>query len=183
MTRNALLSALVVLTSLLLGAIQAGCVGANGVSPRFLPTLKRPEPPLTASNALGLYDSARDASLRLVIEGLDADQTGQPSRALAKYQRAIRVDPTNPFAFLALARHHLEAESTDEASAFLDQARSLFETEGRLGSSVDVWGLGLRAGIDRARGRTERADALFLEARRLAPWIWGDERLSAAELR
>ena len=138
---------------------------------------------LTASSALGRYDAARDGSLRLVIEGLDEDQSARPARALAKYQRAIRVDPTNPFAFLALARYHLEGNSVDEAGAFLDQARALFEAQGDLGPSVDVWGLGLRAGIDRARGRDERADALFDQARRLSPEIWGDERLAARELR
>jgi tetratricopeptide (TPR) repeat protein len=118
-----------------------------------------------------------------VIAGLDEDTAGRPSRALASYQRAVRVDPTNPFAYLALARHHLEAGSVDEASAFLDQARSLFEAQQRLGPSVDVWGIGLRAGIDRAESRDELADARFEMARELAPEIWGDERLSAAELR
>jgi Tfp pilus assembly protein PilF len=121
--------------------------------------------------------------LRLVISGLDEDTAGRPSRAIASYQRAVRVDPTNPFAFLALSRHHLEGGSPDEASAFLDQARSLFESQQRLGPSVDVWGLGLRAGIDRAEGRDDRADAYFDRARALSPEIWGDERLSAAELR
>lgn len=162
--------------------IQMGCANGQIYVPRS-PGLRPTVAPLTATRAIGGYDSARDASLRLVIEGLDADQRGDASRALAKYQRAIRVDPTNPFAFLALSRHHLEGDSTDQASAFLDQARSLFETQGRLGPAVDVWGLGLRAGIDRARGRNARADALFLEARQLSPSIWGDERLSAAELR
>ena len=156
-----------------------GCVAGERYAPRFDAAAR----PLTATSALGHHDAARDASLRMVIEGLDEDQAGRPSRALGKYQRAIRVDPTNPFAFLALARHHLEGGAADEASAFLDQARSLIESQGELGSAVDVWGLGLRAGIDRARGRNERADALFAEARRLAPRIWGDERLSARELR
>ena len=176
---------LLFLLSLSLVAIQLGCGNGSIYVPQSLPGLRPtpPPPPLTVTRALGGYDSARDASLRLVIEGLDDDQRGQPSRALGKYQRAIRVDPTNPFAFLALSRHHLEGASTDEASAFLDQARALFETQGRLGPAVDVWGLGLRAGIDRARGRDARADALFLEARQLSPSIWGDERLSAAELR
>ncbi len=139
--------------------------------------------PLTAAGAIGLYDAARDASLRLVVEGLDNDDQGAPSRALASYQRAIRVDPTNPFAFLALARHHLEADSIEDASAFLDQSRALFESQGRLGPAVDVWGLGLRAGIDRAAGNDLRAERLFDRARQLSPTIWGDERLSAAELR
>lgn len=156
-----------------------GCVAGQ----RYVPTLRVSEPPLTASAALGRYDSARDASLRLVIEGLDEDQSGRPARALAKYQRAVRVDPTNPFAFLALARHHLEGNSSGQASAFLDQARALFEAQGALGPSVDVWGLGLRAGIDRAQGKRARANELFDQARALSPSIWGDERLSAAELR
>jgi len=157
----------------------AGCVAGG----RFSLGSGSSSTPLTASGAIGLDDAARDASLRLVISGLDEDAAGRPARALASYQRAVRVDPTNPFAFLALARHHLEAGSLAEAAAFLDQARSLFESQQRLGPSVDVWGLGLRAGIDRAEGRNDRADALFDRARTLSPEIWGDERLAAAELR
>ncbi len=162
-----------------LGLVLSGCVAGQRYVPGFAPTVE----PLTASAALGLYDSTRDASLRLVIAGLDEDASGQPSRALASYQRAIQVDATNPFAFLALARHHLEDGSFEEASAFLDQARSLFESEQTLGPAVDVWGLGLRAGIERGLGRNERADSLFERARLLSPSIWGDERLSASELR
>ena len=150
---------------------------------RNQPTPMRSAPPLTASHALGLTDPARDASLRLVMTGLDEDEAGRPGRARARYQRAIRVDPTNPFAYLALARHHLEGGSLDEASAFLDQARTLFESEGQRGPGVDVWGFGLRAGIERGRGRDERADRLFDRARALAPEMWRDERLAPGELR
>ena len=141
------------------------------------------ELPLTATRALGEVDATRDASLRLVIEGLDEDASGRPGRALARYQRAVRVDSTNPFAYLALARHHLEGASVDEASAFLDQARSLFESSQRLGAAVDVWGVGLRAGIDRERGRDDDANRRFAIARQLSPEIWDDETLSPAELR
>lgn len=169
---NALLR--VVVVSLVAGSVVA-CAGLNrpGLSER----------PLTASAALGQTDPTRDASLRLVIAGLDEDTAGRPGRALASYQRAVRVDSTNPFAYLALARHHLDAGSIDAASAFLDQARSLFESQQRLGPSVDVWGIGLRAGIDRAEFRDELADSRFDQARRLSPEIWNDEQLSAAELR
>jgi tetratricopeptide (TPR) repeat protein len=139
--------------------------------------------PLTATGALGQGDARRDASLRLVIAGLDEELEGRPARALASYQRAVRVDSTNPFAYLALARHHLEAGSLDEANAFLDQARARFEAEGRLGPEVDVWGIGLRAGIDRAQGREDLAVPRFEAAQALSPGIWRDERLSAAELR
>jgi tetratricopeptide (TPR) repeat protein len=142
-----------------------------------------PERPLTASAALGRYDARRDASLRLVIAGLEADAVGDAARAIASYQRAVRLDATNPIAFLALARHHLAAGDPEEASAFLDQARALFESEGELGPAVDVWGFGLRAWIDRAEGRDADADARFEAARRLAPEIWSDELLSADELK
>jgi tetratricopeptide (TPR) repeat protein len=150
--------------------------------PYFAP-LPAPEPPLTASAALGRYDARRDGSLRLVIEGLAADSAGDPSRALASYQRAVRLDATNPLAFLALARHHVATGNPEEASAFLDQARALFESEGELGSSVDVWDVGLRAWIDRAQGREDEADSRFDAARALSPEIWRDELLSAEELR
>ncbi len=163
------------------GLVASGLTACAGLNP--FSSLGRTERPLTTSAALGQTDSTRDASLRLVIAGLDDDSTGRPARALAGYQRAVRVDPTNPFAYLALARHHLEAGSVAEAIAFLDQARSLFESQQRLGPSVDVWGIGLRAWIDRVESRDQQADARFDSARTLSPEIWGDERLSAAELR
>lgn len=141
------------------------------------------EPPLTASAALGRYDARRDASLRLVIAGLDADAAGDPARGLASYQRAVRLDATNPIAFLALARHHVANGDPEEASAFLDQARALFESEGELGSSVDVFGIGLRAWIDRAEGHDAEADSRFQAARELSPEIWRDELLSADEMK
>lgn len=149
-------------------------------SPAPTPT---PEPPLTASAAIGRYDARRDASLRLVIDGLEADSLGEASRALASYQRAVRLDSTNPIAYLALARHHVASGNPEDASAFLDQARALFESEGELGTSVDVWGIGLRAWIDRAQGRDDDADSRFQAARELSPEIWRDELLSADELR
>jgi len=155
------------------------CIGCARLAPAPL----EPVTPWTASAALGQGDARLDASLRLVIAGLDEDEAGRPARALASYERAVRIDPTNPFAYLALARHHLEAGSLFEASAFLEQARALFESQGRLGPDVDVWGIGLRAGIDREEGREELAVTRFEAARALSPRIWADEQLSAAELR
>jgi tetratricopeptide (TPR) repeat protein len=172
--RPAIVSGLAALSSFVL----AGCAGVGVSTP-----LHRSEAPLTASRALGQGDATRDASLRLVIAGLDEDEAGRPSRAVASYQRAIRVDSTNPFPYLALARHHLEYGSVGEASAFLEQSRALFEAEGRLGPDVDVWGLGLRAWIDRGMGRESAADARFDAARELSPEIWADELLSADEMR
>ncbi|MFP6655456.1 MAG: tetratricopeptide repeat protein [Myxococcota bacterium] len=169
------------LTIVLGTAIQlAGCAGVPSSTSTLTSAGKVP---LTVSRALGHLDSTRDASLRLVIAGLDADTAGRPGRALASYQRAVRVDPTNPFAFLALARHHLEGASVDEAGAFLDQARSLFENSRGLGDAFDTFGIGLRAGIARERGRGDEAALNFELARILSPEIWNDEWLSPAELR
>ncbi len=167
--------------ALLVALVASGLTACTGLNlPR---SLGGRDAPLTTSAALGATDSTRDASLRLVIAGLDDDSAGRAGRALASYQRAVRVDPTNPFAYLALARHYLEADSPAEASAFLDQARSLFESQQQLGPSVDVWGIGLRAWIDRLESRDDPADSKFHAARALSPEIWRDERLSAAELR
>jgi tetratricopeptide (TPR) repeat protein len=167
--------------SALAGMVLMSLAACTGLE--FSGTRIGPARPLTVSAALGRVDSRRDASLRLVIEGLDEDTAGRPARALASYQRAVRVDSTNPFAYLALARHHLESASPEEASAFLDQARSFFESDQGLGSRVDVWGIGLRAGIDRQLGHHDQANSRFELARRLSPEIWDDERLSSAELR
>lgn len=175
---NPLLRPLSIVLICFVVALLAGCAGV-----KLAAVLRPSEPPLTATAALGLTDSARDASLRLVIVGLDDDSAGRPTRALASYQRAVRLDPTNPFAYLALARHYVENDSPDEADAFLDQARSIFESEQQLGPAVDVWGIGLRAWIDREQHRDEQADLRFNEARALSPEIWRDEKLSAAELR
>jgi hypothetical protein len=156
----------------------AGCTG--------MPMARSPvasKVPLTVSRALGHLDSTRDASLRLVIAGLDEDAAGYPSRALASYQRAVRVDSTNPFAFLALARHHLDGASLDEAGAFLDQARALFENSRGLSDVFDTFGIGLRAGIARERGWEDEAASSFGLARISSPEIWLDEWLSPRELR
>ncbi|HKK50920.1 MAG TPA: tetratricopeptide repeat protein [Myxococcota bacterium] len=165
--------------------LLVGClvwaVGCAGLAPSALAPSRTV--PLTASGALGEGDARRDASLRIVITGLDEDASGRPDRARAHYQRAVRVDSTNPFAYLALARHHLEQGSPSEAEAFLDQARALFEAQDRLGPEIGVWGLGLRGGIDRALGRDASAEESFEAARRLAPEVWSDGRLSASELR
>lgn len=168
----------VALALLLAFGLLLGCAGfgtSTGLPDRAVP--------LTTSASLGQGDARRDASLRLVIAGLDEDAAGRPGGALARYERAVRVDATNPFAYLALARHHLEAGDPGQAQAFLDQARALFEAQGSLGPEVDVWGMGLRAGIERALGREDQAERYLDAARALSPEIWGDERLSAEELR
>jgi tetratricopeptide (TPR) repeat protein len=163
---------IVAITLLLAFGLLLGCAGfgtSTGLPDRATP--------LTTSASLGQGDARRDASLQLVIAGLDEDAAGRPGGALARYERAVRVDATNPFAYLA------QAGDPGRAEAFLDQARALFEAQGSLGPEVDVWGMGLRAGIERALGRDDQAERYLDAARALSPEIWGDEQLSAEELR
>jgi tetratricopeptide (TPR) repeat protein len=139
--------------------------------------------PIRISDQLGLGDPARRASMRLVVEGLDSDVIGRRDRAQGSYERALQVDPTNAFAYLALARHHLDGSTGEGATDLLDQASALFESEGLLEPEVDVHLIGLRGRAMHAEGRGEAAVLYLEQARELAPDVWRDGYLSAEELR
>jgi tetratricopeptide (TPR) repeat protein len=128
-------------------------------------------------------DAARRASTRVALEGLDADARGEPEAALERIETALRIDPTNPWAFLALARHRAEGIAPEAALAPLDQAETLLRLEGELDPRVEVHLLGLRGVAVAASGDAERGRALVREAARRSPATWGDGRLDAAELR
>lgn len=138
--------------------------------------------PLRISEVLGEGDPARRASIRLVVQGLESDMQGEMDHAQGSYERAIQVDATNPYAYLALARHHLDGREPRRAVQLLDQAAALFEAEGANDPRVDVHMMGLRGRAYHALGRGEDG-VLYLEyARDLAPTVWSDGYLSAAEL-
>jgi len=139
--------------------------------------------PVRVSHLTQIGDSRRQASQRLVVAGLESDAAGQGERALATYERALRVDGTNPYAYLALARYWIEAGDPERGVSFLDQAEVLLDAsgEGTLGARVHVVGLRGRAGTLREHSG-EAADQLR-QAADLAPQVWGDGILSADELR
>ena len=112
-------------------------------------------------------DARRRASNRLVGEAL-SDSLADTPRAQERIRRAIQIDPTNPWAYLALAREKVSRGEYEAAWAALDQteARLLVEGEIPLGAQAHLSGL---------RGRAE--------AERLAPEAWSDQHLDAAELR
>ncbi|MCH2186541.1 tetratricopeptide repeat protein [Myxococcota bacterium] len=139
--------------------------------------------PMRISQALGQGDPARRASIRLVVQGLDEDEAGRPQRARGSYERALQVDPTNPYAYLAMARHELELGESQDALDFIEQAAALFESEGQRRPEVGVHLIGLRAEALRAGGRDQEAQLYFETAGELAPEIWGDGALSPSELR
>jgi len=139
--------------------------------------------PVRISDLVDEGDPQRRASLRLVDDGLSADAQGQPARAQARYERALQVDATNPYAYLAIARHHVEEQDPLRALQFLDRADSLLRMNGDLPLEVEVHLLGLRGGALYDSGRVEEGVELLDRARKLSPRIWGDGALRAEELR
>lgn len=140
-------------------------------------------PPLHLS-ALALEgDPARRASMRFVLEGLDADDAGSAGEAASLYQRALQVDPSNPYAYLVLARQRAEGEEPAHALPYLEKARALFAAQKAETPSVEAHLCGLRALALGATGRDEEAKEQMARAKALAPEAWSDGRLDAAELR
>ena len=159
--------------------ILAWIVGCGTPQPAPRKTVE----PIRISQAVGQGDPARRASIRLVLQGLDEDEAGRPQRARGSYERALQVDPTNPYAYLAMARHDLALGEPEDALDFIEQAAALFESEGLRRPEVGVHLIGLRAEALRAGGRNEEAQVYFETAGDLAPEVWGDGVLSVSELR
>ena len=141
-------------------------------------------------------DPRRRASLRLVARGLDLDSMGQPARAQSEYERAIQVDANNAYAYLALARHLLERGEHERALNYLDQAEVLLRADagngqmekGRDARTREMRRVrphldGMRAAAYAVLGAGGETHTLLERARRQAPDIWDDGRLSADELR
>lgn len=126
-------------------------------------------------------DATRRASLRLCLDGLDDDAAGRPEAARGQYERAIQIDPTNPYVYLALARHEVDGGDPLRALEYVDQAETLLATEGSLTPGADAHVAGLRGTALREMGRS--GDAQLEHARRLSPAVWGDGRLDSTELR
>jgi tetratricopeptide (TPR) repeat protein len=121
--------------------------------------------------------------MRLVLGGLDEDQALRPAQALALYERALQVDPNNPFAYLALARHHVDGADPQRALAFLDKADALLAHSDRRSPGLEANLVGIRGSALYASGRVDSARPLLERARRLSPTVWDDARLDAWELR
>jgi tetratricopeptide (TPR) repeat protein len=130
-----------------------------------------------------LGDARRQASMRLVVEGLDAEIASMPQRALSRYQSAIVIDPGNPFVYLALARYYAAVADPERALEHLDRAQSLLDPDSTLYRRAEPHLLGLRGWALAAKGRSADAGPLLEEASQLAPSVWRDGRLDASELR
>jgi tetratricopeptide (TPR) repeat protein len=138
-----------------------------------------PGEPLHLTRVASSGDAARRASMRLVLSGLDADEVGRSAEASSLYERALQVDPTNPYAWLALARQEVFEGDPDRGLANLDKAETLLATDEAAAAHV----AGIRAAGLRAVGQGTLAEPLLRDARERAPAAWADGKLDAAELR
>jgi tetratricopeptide (TPR) repeat protein len=138
-----------------------------------------PGEPLQLSRVATAGDAARRASMRLVLFGLDADEAGRSAEASSFYERALQVDPTNPYAWLALARQEVFEGDPDRGLANLDKAEALLSSDETAAAHV----AGIRAAGLRAVGQPTLAEPFLRDARARAPAAWADGKLDAAELR
>jgi tetratricopeptide (TPR) repeat protein len=123
------------------------------------------------------------ASQRLVLEGLEADENRDPARARSRYERALQIDASNPWVYLAFARHYVEAGESSRALAHLDRAEALLESQQNGSPGAKIHCDGLRGAALELEGDHAEARALLDSAARSAPSVWGDGQLSASELR
>jgi hypothetical protein len=142
----------------------------------------RPPEPLRIRELVDQGDPARRASYRLLVEGLQADIDGAHARAKGRYERAIQVDPTNPYAYLTFARFEVARRRADSARAFLDRTWALFDATGGVPPRVEAHLLGLDGAVEAMRGNHGEAARQLERARRLAPGIWDDAALAPEEL-
>lgn len=160
-----------------------GTVG--GCGGRSFPILSDPfgeEPAWSFAEVSEQGDARRRASNRLVAEAL-SDPLADTPRATERIRRALQVDPTNPWAYLALAREQVAHGEYDSAWDTLDQAEARVLLEGEIPPGVQAHVSGLRGRVLVAQNNSEAAYPLLAEAERLAPAAWEDQHLNASELR
>ena len=126
----------------------------------------------------GAYESTAPRYEALV----DTLEAGDPARAAESYERAMQVDPNNPYVYLVFARHEVDRRRPGRAESFLEQSRALFESSGGVPVLVEAHFVGMQGAVAVLRGQRAVAARELTHARKLAPGVWGDGYLTAQEL-
>jgi tetratricopeptide (TPR) repeat protein len=142
-----------------------------------------PSPSLHLSTLADEGDATRRASLRIVLDGLRADAAGDLERAQGLYQRALQVDSSNPYAYLALARQSVQRAEPEVALEYVARAEDLLASEPERSPGADAHLDGLRGAALTLEGRRVQGNELLERAAQRAPDVWSDARLDAEELR
>ena len=104
----------------------------------------------------------RAASLRLTEEGRKLLESGDASRALARLEKTIAIDSTNPYGYYFLAKAQHALGRNQESLRFLDVAEPLFGSNGFWLAELYA----LRGENYRALGSYERAESNYTQALR-----------------
>lgn len=158
--------------------LLAGCAGPEG------PGALSGGGALRISDVAAAGDATRRASTRLVLACLG---TRDMAAGMSQCERAIAIDATNPYAYLAVATHEIQWGDVERGAQFLRQAALLLESENANSPRVapHLAGLSGRAYVrsrSAVRASTEAASGLD-RAARMAPDVWGDGWLTPDELR
>ncbi len=140
-------------------------------APSPLPPLSPPPaPPLAEETSLLAKITSgtspqRAASIRLTEEGKRLLESGDHAKALARLEKTIAIDSTNPYGYYYLAKAHAYLGRQQESLKFLDIAESLLGSETYWLAEV----FALRGENYRALGALDRAGASYAQALRLNP--------------
>jgi hypothetical protein len=133
--------------------------GENRIAPDLTAPALRDDSSLLAKITPGTSPQ-RAASLRLTEEGRKLLDAGDPNRALARFEKTIVIDSTNPYGYFYLAKTHYRLGRYKESLAFLDVAESRLSEEPFWLAEVYA----LRGENFRALGMTEKAEASYSQA-------------------
>lgn len=107
----------------------------------------------------------RAASLRLTEEGRKLLDSGEYPKALARLEKTIAIDSTNPYGYFYLAKAHYRLGHYKDSLNFLDVAESLMAGQPYWLAEV----FALKGDNFRALGLPQQADSSYSQALRLNP--------------
>lgn len=114
---------------LLVLLVIAGCavLGRESVRERQLRRAVLEDQSFTVEEAPAEAPAQRTASFRMAADGYRALRSGQLQEAEDKLEKALSVDPRNPFCYLYLAEIRFREANIQQALILLNQAEVLFQ--------------------------------------------------------
>lgn len=138
---------LVLAPLLALVAVATGCASGGGAEGPGAGGEDGPEAAAGAgTDDAAAAESRRAASGRLLEEGRRALEDGRLEEAAARIERAVRLDPSNGRAYLALAEVRIAEGRPRDAAGLLERALTLLEPDSPAAARADSLREELRAG-------------------------------------
>ena len=153
---------------LLISLVIAGCavLGRDSVHDRDLRRAVQEDQSFTVEEVPEGAPAHRAASFRLAAEGYRALQSGNVREAEDRLEKALSVDPRNPFCYLYLAEIRFREGDTGQALIFLNQAEVQFQ-----GHPYWLGEVYTRKGLYwEALDSTDKAQSAYGKALEYNPW-------------